>query len=146
MYETIVGEDGAFEFKYEYEKARELTPDSVGQAQKESYSGTVYYWEGMYSTDGDNWTVKTPDVDILNVKLELAREYLGTYRMSKDGKTLTADKISAANAEKILGVKINTDGNVKITITSNGTYLWKVSVEYENSVASVRLETSYTYE
>lgn len=141
-YWTFIESDGSYRFDYDYEKA-----STIGEADqsKVEFEGTVLYKNGLFSTDdGANWTGGLPDVSILDVKLNLDVANLGSYRITKNGTTLRA-VVDAAAAEKILGVDINTDGEVTIEVVTNGTRLWKISVEYENAVASVSIETSYTY-
>jgi|GEM_PF-6982295 len=133
---TIFGADD-YSFYYEYDKFNE-----IGAKDRIEHVGpfTIYYKDGEYSSDAEH-----PDSDVLNAKLSIERQYLGTYKLSSDGTSLET-KITAANAEKIFGIKIAATSSVKLVIETNGTYLSKISVEYTNNNDSVYIETSYTYE
>lgn len=144
-YDTYIEEDGSYRFEYEYQLALPVSLENIGKPSAvETKNGTILYKDGLYSTDGENWGSAAPETDVLNVKLDLNRDYIGEYKMSKDGKTLTAT-VSAENAEKILGVKINATKDVVIKISTNGTYLSRIIVDYENKAATVKIDTSYAY-
>ena len=146
VYKTTVYSDTSYSFDYSYQKANKVSVETIGQPSILEVSGSVIYENGLYSVDGgETWFSEVPDVDALGIKLDINRDYLGKYSMSKDGKTLTA-RISPANAEKLLGIsEINAKGSVTVRIISNGTYLWKLNVEYENDSASVSIQTTYSY-
>ncbi len=146
FYKTILYPDSSYSFDYSYQKANRVSVESIGQPSLIEVSGTILYANGLYSVDGgETWFGEIPDVDALDIKLDINRDYLGKYSMSKDGKTLTA-RISADNAEKLLGIsEINAEGNVTVRIVSNGTYLWKLNVEYENAAAIISIQTTYSY-
>lgn len=133
---TIFGADD-YSFYYEYDKFNE-----IGAKDRIEHVGpsTIYYKDGAFSSDGEH-----PDSDVLNAKLDVNRQYLGNYKLSGDGTSLET-KITAANAEKVFGVKIAATSSVKLVIETNGTYLSKITVEYTNNDSSVYIETSYTYE
>ncbi len=148
-YKTYINGEEDYTFEYLYERF-----NVIGEGNDIKYSvpangefGTVYYKNGSYSYDGKNWTTSSPDSNILNVKFTLTRENLDKARKlteTADGSLII--ETSAAEAEKILGVKIPTKTNVAITLVSNGLRLWKIVVEYSQEANSVLLETSYTYE
>ena len=144
IYDTVINADGSYKFDYSYEIMRTASLGNVGESSKETISGSILAADGLYSVDGgQTWSGAIPDVNVLNVKLDLNRDYLGEYRMSKDGKTLTAT-VSAENAQKILGIKISTTGNVTVKVESNGTYLAKISVSYENDNVAASIIASYS--
>ncbi len=146
MIKTYVLANDATRTEYSYEKAREVSPDNIGNGMVEKVEGTIYYKDGLYSVDNVNWTVGYPDVNLINAKLDLSADNLGSYKLSADKTTLTT-AISAADAEKILGIDIDdVVGTVAVTIVNNGTYLSKISVSYSTANAKVSLETTYTYE
>lgn len=145
---TILGED-EFVFEYLYERFNPIGEgDGIKYTVPENGEfGTIYYKDGAYSFDGERWLTSHPDSNVLNVRLALTKENLDNARKlteSDDGK-LTIET-SAAEAEKILGVKISTKRSVVITLVSNGLRLWKINVEYSQESNNVLLETSYTYE
>lgn len=149
LYDTVINADGSYKFDYSYEIMRSASLDNVGESSKELISGSILAANGLYSVDGgETWSGSMPDVNVINVKLDLNREYIDGYKLSKDGKTLTVN-VSAENAEKILGVKIVTNEDhkdVTIKVESNGTYLSKITVSYENDNVKASIITSYTYE
>ncbi|MBO5879077.1 MAG: hypothetical protein J6Q68_00795 [Clostridia bacterium] len=145
-YETLIADDGTVVYNYEYQYAREASLENLGELGSTAVkSGTVLYANGLYSEDnGQTWVAGAPDVDIISVKLDLNREYIGEYKMSKDGKTLTTT-VSAENAAKILGISVNATSDVTIKIYTNGTYLSRISVDYSNKNATIKIDTSYNY-
>ena len=151
MFETkVIGED-AYIYTYQYEKARPVSPDDIGEGGMKELvpgenPGVIYYNQGKYSFDNSTWTTEYPDVNMFNVKLDLSAGNLGSYKISADGTTLTAS-VSAADAEKIFGIDIDdVIGSVSVTVVNNGTYLWKVNLSYSTTASKVTLETTYTYE
>ena len=145
-YVTFIEEDGSVRYEYEYDLAKKATLENLGNSgATEKKSGEVIYKSGLYSVDGgETWLAGAPDANIVNVKFDLNREYIGEYKMSKDGKTLTAT-VNAENASKILGIDIDAKGDVTIKVSTNGTYLAKVIVDFANAKASEHIETSYAY-
>jgi predicted RNA-binding protein YlqC (UPF0109 family) len=108
-------------------------------------SGTVYYKDGKYSTDNENWTTEAPDETTMQVKLNLTKKNLGKYKVSKDGKTLTATT-TAEQASKMLGVTISANSDVEIVIKHDGTSLRSIVVSYSTENAEyVEISTSYSY-
>ena len=135
---TIYGEDN-YSFEYEYEKFTK-----IGEGSAPTYpaaSGVIYYKNGVYEGHEDY----SPDFDVLGAKLDLKKEYLGNYVISADGSQLTT-KISAADAEKIFGIKINATSTVEITVKTDGTHLWNITIDFSYKDTKLHLETSYTYE
>jgi hypothetical protein len=147
-FETALnGED--FEMIYEY--SRYATPEEgVAANDPDGYikteKGTVYYKNGSYSTDGESWFVEIPDAAAMQVKLSIGQNSFDEYKISKDGKTLTA-KASSEKAEKIFGINVDAVEAVDIVITNDGTYLRSISITYATENAeSVTIETTYSYE
>jgi hypothetical protein len=143
---TINGSDS--ELVYEYQRYATVE-EGVAEDNPDEYiktlSGTVYYKDGKYSTDNENWTTEAPDATTMQVKLNLTEKNLGKYTVSKDGKTLTATT-TAEKASKILGVSISATADVKIVIKHDGTSLRSISVSYSTENAEyVEISTSYSY-
>jgi len=136
----INGENYVFSYKYDkFNKIGEGTSQisTVGPH-------TIEYTDGHYFLDGTEVYAR-PNPEVLNVDLNLNKNLLGNYVISVDGDRLDT-KVSAANAEKILGVKISATGDVQITVQTDGTHLWMVSVSYTDNQTKVTIDTSYTYE
>ncbi len=145
-YETILyGSD--FEMSYKYEDFADPSTATDPEAYMQTHEGTVYYHDGLYSTDGENWAASAPSVTTMQVKLELDPKNLGEFTISRDGKTLTT-VISAEDAKEILGITIGvTEDGVKLTIGHDGQNLRSIKVSYSTENASVvSLDTSYSYE
>ena len=130
---------------YEYD---EYTKPELGADPNkwvETKEGVVYYYNGRYSEDGENWISAVPDATAKQIKFELKKEYLGTYNI-RYGKTFTAN-VTAEQAEKILGISVSCDDNgVDITIVHDGSNLRQVSVSYTTDNAQITSDTSYSYD
>ncbi len=148
-FETSVSDLG-YTMVYEYQRYATVE-EGVAADDPEGFiktvSGTVYYKDGSYSTDGENWTTDIPDASTLQVKFKLSEKNLGKFSVSDDGRTLTTT-VTSAQAAKMLGIDVAaTEDGVAITIVTDGQYLRRISVYYatENS-ENVSIETSYSYE
>lgn len=147
-FETVI--DGSnTEMKYNYQRYATVE-EGVLADDPEGYiktvEGIVYFKDGKYSTDGENWFTEVPDASALQVSFKLSKKNLGEYEISSDGKTLVAT-VSSEQAEAILGVNVNaTEDGVKIEIVHDGTFLRSISVSYATETAeSVNISTSYAY-
>ena len=127
-------------FTYNYTRLAEL---GEGDDMIVTESGTVYYKDGKYSSDGESFGagVAVPT----DGKLNLVRSAFKSYTKSEDGKTLSAIA-TADNIRSVLGVDIEAAGDVIMIVTTNGVYLTSVTITYEMADgAKVVVETSYTY-
>ena len=144
---TILNEDGDFTFVYSYVRIATLEDaengDVVINGNRATVSGTVYYKNGKYSTDGEVWFSKAPSAMEKQLKLELDREKLGEYEMNDSKTTLTAT-LSPEAAAEVLGIVIEADSDIVITVSTNGTYLTRVTVSYTKGAANVTINTSYS--
>lgn len=137
----IDGENSVSTYKYE----RYATLEEAADSYIVEISGTVYYKDGKYSEDGENWFAEVPDTGAISIKFDLNPENLGTYELLNSGKTLMAT-LTAEQAKAVLGADINASGSVSMTVKTNGKYLTSVSVTYKTvNNATVVLDTSYTY-
>ena len=140
---SVEGNNSIFEFNYERprtiaEGAEEGTTNPV-----KTISGVIYFKDGKFSDDGDKWTAEPPSTTLFS--FDLKAEYLTGATVSEDGKTLTAE-MTPVNAVKVLGTDLKPQGNVKITVKTNGVSLSKVILVYTTADgASVTIDTSYTY-
>lgn len=141
-YETVIdGQNSVMTYRYD----RYATVDEAADSYIKTVEGTVYYKNGLYSEDGENWASASPDVAASQVDFNLDSKLLGNYTISKDGKTLTTT-VTSEQAKLILGVDVNaSDDKVSITVVNNGKYLSTVTVAYQTATASVTIDTSYTY-
>ena len=140
---SVEGNNSIFEFSYERPKTiPEGAEDGITNSVKE-VSGVIYFKDGKFSEDGDKWTAEAPATTLF--AFDLKAEYLTGAAITNEGKTLTAE-MTAENAIKVLGTDLKPQGNVKITVNSNGVNLSRVILEYVTADgASVRIDTTYTY-
>lgn len=152
-YETIVeGENSVYTYEYQRYQTVISGAASGNTDYVETKSGTVYYKDGLFSTDGIEWKTELPDVNAMEIKLNINPKYLKNPKFSDDKKILTAT-VSAQNTEKMFGVAINADENgVTVEIEHDGIYVRKITISYtqllddtgENTMA-VTIQTSYSY-
>jgi hypothetical protein len=148
-YVTTIYSENSINYYYKTETKAIVTPDEVYEGSKKVSEGTIEYVDGSFfhvDAEGNKTTATAmPNVDVLGADFKLEKQLLGKYRLPPDGKTLSTN-LTADQAAQVLGVDIEANGNVTVRIETNGTYLAKVTVTYSNDVASVSIETSYTYE
>lgn len=140
-YLTTMNEDG-FRFDYSYERYAEIS--DAADSYIVTVEGSVYYKNGKYSEDGENWSVVKPNVDYQTLTLDLDEDNFKDYLPNEDGTTLVAT-FAAENAEKVLGRQISATGDVAIIVKTNGVYLTMVSISYTSELGEVRIDTSYSY-
>ena len=143
----VEGNNSKFEFIYTRPSTVEEGAADVEAGKQPSTTrtleGVIYYKDGMFSTDGDEWTVGSPTG--IDFKFDLRPEFLTGVSVNKEDTELVA-QITPDNVVKVLGVELNQSGNVKITVRTNGVNLAKIVLEYTTeSGAAVRIDTSYTY-
>lgn len=136
----IDGDD--FDFTYSYE--RYATVDDNADSYIVTVDGVVYYKDGKFSEDGENWSASAPSVDMQKIDLLIDEKNFTEYTLSADGKTLVAT-FSADASEAVLGRKISATGDITMTVKTNGIYLTFIYISYESEVGLVTVDTSYTY-
>lgn len=135
---------GAEKFEYHivrYATVEEMLPSGLkeikGSVQKNADGSII-------ASTGDAWSA-VDAVGYLAEKLNLKESYLKSFESSDNGNDLTA-YVTAANSERVFGVTIAADGDIKVVIDTNGTYLYNVTVTYvTESGATVSIVTSYDY-
>lgn len=146
-FETFIyGDD--FHMNYSYQDYADPTdPEADPKKPIRNNVGVVYYKDGQYSENGQEWFAFAPNELTLQVKFNLSEDNLGKYELNDDKTVLTAN-VSNADAKKILGVNVNADEDgVNIQVSHDGTYIREVVVTYatENSEL-VTYQTRYLYE
>jgi hypothetical protein len=145
-YDTKIEEDG-FVFEYSY-----MRYARVGDVEKENVvvdgniatvSGVVYYANGKYSTDNENWSAEAPAVTSNQFKLNIAKENLGEYKFN-DAKTTLSTTVTAEQLAALLGVTLTANSDIALSISTNGSYLTLISISYTTDNATVKIETSYS--
>ena len=105
--------------------------------------GKAYYKDGKLSYDGDKWSSGDPVA--VNLKLNLDLNLLLNPVCSEDGTTLTA-KVSADKAKEVLGVEINAEGDISLTVVATASRLTSVSVScITKNGSTMDIKTSYSY-
>ena len=128
---------------------RPATLEDMASSNTVTVPVQIYYKDGKYSVDNENWTTSVPDEATMQVKFNLDPAYLGNYVISQDGKTLITS-LSAENAKEVLGLEITSlVGEVSLTVSNNGTYLTGLTIMYTITIngaeSQVVIDTSYTY-
>ncbi len=140
-YKTVITEDG-FVFDYEYQQRNEQFVE--GESSVETVKGQVTYEDGRYVVNGEN-AVTAPEVAYMNIKLALTAKNVGEYTVSRDGKTITST-LTKEQVKTIFGTEIAAD-QATLKVTTNGTYLTKVELNYTTTDGTVvYVETGYVYQ
>lgn len=130
-YRTI--EDGAADYS-----DTDVLPERI-----KTIEGVIYYKDGKFSFDGDEWESETPTAS--SIKFDLKPEYLTGVSVN-DNDTVLEAELTPENAVKVLGVDLGANGNAKIVVCTNGVSLSKVDITYTTKDgASVTISTTYTY-
>ena len=140
-YLTTIEEDG-FRFDYSYERYADVSEALDNYI--ETVEGSVYYKDGKYSEDGENWSLAQPTVDNYAVVLNINEANFDDYILSEDGKTLIAT-FSSEKSELVLGRKISASAEITMVVKTNGVYLTTISISYLSELGEVRIDTSYAY-
>lgn len=140
---SIEGDNSIFEFLYQrYRLPEDGVADDTYEMIKEK-KGTIYYKDGAYSTDGDEYEAEAPTA--IQLRFNLDKDYLKDVSISEDDTVLTA-KISPENAKHVLGTDLKAEGDISITVKTNGVNLTMVFVEcVAVNGATVSVRTSYSY-
>ena len=140
---SIEGDNSIFEFLYQrYRLPEDGVADDTYEMIKEK-KGTIYYKDGAYSTDGDEYEAEAPTA--IQLRFNLDKDYLKDVSISEDDTVLTA-KISPENAKHVLGTDLKAGGDISITVKTNGVNLTMVFVEcVAVNGATVSVRTSYSY-
>lgn len=140
---SIEGDNSIFEFLYQrYRLPEDGVADDTYEMIKEK-KGTIYYKDGAYSTDGDEYEAEAPTA--IQLRFNLDKDYLKDVSISEDDTVLTA-KISPENAKHVLGTDLKAGGDISITVKTNGVNLTMVFVEcVAVNGATVSIRTSYSY-
>ncbi len=139
----VEGDNSIFEFTYE--RFRTVQDGFVDESYDriKTVSGTVYYKDGLFSEDGDEWETGVPTA--LDLRFDLKEEYLTSVSVDETDTVLTAE-IAPENVAKVLGTDLSANGNVSITVETNGVSLTKVYISCTTDTgASLSIRTSYTY-
>jgi hypothetical protein len=135
------GTNSVFEYEYQrYSTITEMNKDRI-----KTVTGKIYYKNGLVSTtEGETW-VSSEINQIVEFNLRIDEANFETYKLSKDGKTVTAT-LKSENSERVLGSELKSEGDINVEIITNGHYLYYVNVSYTSANgAAVTINTSYDY-
>jgi hypothetical protein len=147
-YETSIKSNGDVVFSYTYQRAARF--EDIGNPNVTLDGNiatvgplTVYYSNGKYSYDMVEWFVEAPAEAVNQPKLNLSKETLGSYTIN-DAKTSVTATLSPEAAAKLLGMTVNAVSDVTVVVSTNGSYLTRLTISYETESARVKIDTSYS--
>ena len=140
-YETIIYEDGSFDYSFSQERPVHIGEDIDEPSVTES--GMLSYADGVYMLNGEAVT-GAPDVAYLNIKSAITKENITNFKVDSTGRELTAT-IDAAACKTIFGINVNAE-SVSLTVKTNGVRLHQIILSYEDaSGVVVTAQTSFAY-
>ena len=139
----IEGNNSIFEYEYSrYRTIEEGVADGSHDPIK-TLTGTVYFKDGKYSTDGEKWDSKA--VTAVDLKFDLKEEYLTDITYNEDGTVLYAT-MTPENAVKAIGTDLSCSESVYIEVKTNGTNLTFITLSCTTKQgATMKIVTSYSY-
>ena len=139
---TTDGTNSIFEYEYE----RYATVAEMAEGRIKTVSGKIYYKDGkVTSNEGESWESSEIN-EIVDFSIKIDESKFSTYKISKDGKTLTGT-VSSENSSRVLGVAIASDGDISIEIVTDGeANLYYMNISYKSAGgALITVNTSYDY-
>lgn len=137
------GNNSILDFKYD----RFATIEEAADSHIVTVEGAIAVKDGQTKTLGDSldWTAVIPSLQQMGA-LKLNKETLpADYTLSSDEKVLTVS-LTQDEALAVIGVVIESQGEITLTAESNGKNLSGIVISYvAASGANVRIATSYTY-
>ena len=132
------------QFDFSYQRLA-IPGEDISDSHIMTIAGSVYYKDGQVSnTEGAEW--QSPGYGYLEFSLDFSETKLDNVTFTNDGDDLTAT-ISADNAIRVFGTAIDADGDITISIDTNGEYLYSVMISYtaKDTGAKVTVNTTYDY-
>ena len=132
------------QFDFSYQRLA-IPGEDVSDSHIKTIAGTVYYKNGEVSSNkGANW--QTLGSGYLEFSLDFSENKLTSYEVSEDGNDITA-KVSAENSMRVFGTEIAAEGDITVTVDTNGEYLYSVTISYtaKDTGATVVVNTTYDY-
>lgn len=125
-----------------YEYSRPARLEEAAESEFVTVKGTLKYKDGKV---GEGDTYVTEAIVLSGDVFNFDRELLADVSVSEDGRTLSAT-IAKENIAKVLGTDLKTEGNVTLTVKSNGTHITNINIAYTTpSGAAVAVRTSRSY-
>jgi hypothetical protein len=135
---------GKSQFDYNYQRLAIPGEDEISNSSIKNVTGTVYCdADGNLSGSSFNAGSAT---GYLPYSLSINAESFASFEIGDDGKTMSAN-ISADKAEDVFGTPVSAEGDISLTVTTNGSYLYNVEINYvaAETGAVVSIRTSYDY-
>ncbi|MBR2650316.1 MAG: hypothetical protein IKD45_01515 [Clostridia bacterium] len=137
-------EKSTFDFSYQ---RLAIPGEDVSDSHIMTIAGKVYYKNGEASkNEGANWEAVGAGRGYLEFSLDLSENKLKSYEFSEDKCDLTAT-VAKADAMRVLGTDIDCDGDITVSVDTNGEYLYGVKITYTaaDTGATVVVTTTYDY-
>lgn len=139
---TTIYADDDYTFYFDYSKFNKI---GEGPIIEKIPADTVICKNGEYvleSTGASVWAV--PDVLAMGLMLNIDKDYLGNYTINETADKLTTT-VNSQQAYNIFGVEIDASA-ITLIITTDGTHLSGITLEYKIGEVTTQINTSYTYE
>lgn len=141
VYETVIYDDGSFEYSFTQQRPVHIDEDIDEPYVEEE--GKVVYENGVYTLNGVEVN-GAPDVAYLNIKSAITKENITEFTVDSTGRELNA-KLSAAVCKTVFGIDVNAE-SVDLTVKTNGARLHQIIISYENAQGVVvTAQTSFAY-
>ena len=133
-------------FDFSYQRLA-IPGEDVSDSHIMTLAGKVYYKDGEVSrNEGANWEAVGAGQGYLEFSVDLSESKLKSYEFSEDECDLTAT-VSKENAIRVFGTDIDCDGDITVTVDTNGEYLYGIKITYtaKDTGATVVITTTYDY-
>ncbi len=130
-------------FDYEYQRLAYPSESLDNGERVKTVKGVINYKDGVYTSgEGGEWVPGTGTA--FDLKLNLDKKLLNDVVISEDGTMLTAN-VTPENAVNVIGTNLNANGNISLTVKTNGVNLTAVEIGCTTDNATIAIRTSYTY-
>lgn len=136
-YVVTYNEDGSAVVNYTYELFNDFSEDSIADSFKSTYTGVVTVMPDGTVSDNLNGIAS---VEAITFDITLDQEKLQNVILSAN--TINA-KITKDNTLSVLGVALDYDANIVISIGKNG--VASVAISYVSAAGPVDIVSLYTY-
>ena len=143
-YVTLSDGNGNSSFSYEYQRYATIA-ESNADGRIKTVKGVTYFKDGeYYKTEGDALEGDAVD-SVVSFSLRMEADKFKTLEYSENGNSAVGT-LSASDTERVLGVSIDAKDVVTVEITTNGNYVYAISISYTTqNGANVLINTTYDY-
>ena len=139
---TTDGTNAIFEYYYERLATPEESIASGDFSRIVAAEGVVYYKDGAYYGDEEEWRPGTGTA--FDLKFDV-KESLFSDVVVNDVGTEISGKVSKENLKVLIGTDLNATGDATVTLTTNGYNLTMFTVACPTANGQLSIRTSYTY-